>query len=435
MSYTPPFPLGVDQPRWRVMLVTRMFTLDTGGVNGWSLRVLSELTGARSRVLTQQWNQSAQFIFTMDGDDPATAMVSELATDVVVLRWNEYAGYGYVPVFRGIVAQSEDEISDSHVVNFTCHDYLAMLQRRFYTSPNLWNFTNVDQDSIAAQLLSYASAVPSGSGSTSFSPGSFLPLVAYNVNPDGTSRSVASGQVRVRAFTGQSNIGELLDDLAHVIQGFDYDTVPWASGMPNLQRDPVRIFYPSQGVSRSDVTLVFGSTDLGGVASLTRSVNSADYANYQRVLGNNGDSDTSTPQLFSEAWNSDANNVTVNPVGLWQAADNAADVNQQATLDQQAQGNLALSGLLVPSYSLNLAPNAYRWGFPNMGDTVGLVVQSGRLNVTSLPPAGGVRVVGITYTIGDDGQEDVDLTVGRPSTQLFNPLIQSSRDVNALARR
>ena len=48
-----------------------------------------------------------------------------------------------------------------------------------------------------------------------------------------------------------------------------------------------------------------------------------------------------------------------------------------------------------------------------MGDVVPLIVQSGRLNVNT-----NVRVVGITYAIGDDGQEDVTLTVGRPRYHL-----------------
>ena len=50
-----------------------------------------------------------------------------------------------------------------------------------------------------------------------------------------------------------------------------------------------------------------------------------------------------------------------------------------------------------------------------MGDVVPLIIQSGRLNVNTT-----IRVVGITYDIGDDGQEDVTLTLGRPDTTLFD---------------
>jgi hypothetical protein len=111
-------------------------------------------------------------------------------------------------------------------------------------------------------------------------------------------------------------------------------------------------------------------------------------------------------------------------------ADNAADVTIQATLDQKAAGDLALSGVLLPSYTLNLRPGAYTWGNPNMGDIVPLIVKSGRLNVSTT-----VRILGITYGIGDDGDENVALTVGRPAPNFLNLFTQADRDVDALTRR
>jgi hypothetical protein len=65
-----------------------------------------------------------------------------------------------------------------------------------------------------------------------------------------------------------------------------------------------------------------------------------------------------------------------------------------------------------------------------MGDVVPLVVQSGRLNVSTT-----VRVLGITYDIGDDGQEDVALTVGRPASSLLDLLTTADATVDALTRR
>ena len=78
-----------------------------------------------------------------------------------------------------------------------------------------------------------------------------------------------------------------------------------------------------------------------------------------------------------------------------------------------------------------MTPNAYTWGSPNMGDTVPLIVDSGRLQV-----ADRARVLGITYTIGDDGQEDVTPAVTRPQTSRWPKLFNTAdRDVKALARR
>jgi predicted histidine transporter YuiF (NhaC family) len=65
-----------------------------------------------------------------------------------------------------------------------------------------------------------------------------------------------------------------------------------------------------------------------------------------------------------------------------------------------------------------------------MGDTVPLIVRSGRLNVNTT-----VRVVGIAYTIGDDGDENVEVTIGRPTMKLSHLLTKTQREVDALARR
>jgi hypothetical protein len=65
-----------------------------------------------------------------------------------------------------------------------------------------------------------------------------------------------------------------------------------------------------------------------------------------------------------------------------------------------------------------------------MGDTVPLELRSGRLDVSTT-----VRVMGINYAIGDDGQEDVEMVVGRPALTLSALFRQTRRDVDALARR
>jgi len=171
---------------------------------------------------------------------------------------------------------------------------------------------------------------------------------------------------------------------------------------------------------------VYGST----VSTVTRNLDSADYANYQRNVGNNGSADPAAAQLFGEAWNADANNVTVATQGLWMNGSNASDVVLKQTLMDKANGDLGRSGLLIPHYAVGLRPGGYSWGNPNMGDVVPLIIQSGRLNVNTT-----IRVVGITYDIGDDGQEDVQLVLGRPDTTIADIFGSTDRDVDALARR
>ena len=194
---------------------------------------------------------------------------------------------------------------------------------------------------------------------------------------------------------------------------------------PNRPYDWLRLFYPNQGITRTD-PLEYG----GAIATVTRAINSSSYANFERVLGNNASSDPNAAQVYSERWNSDSNNVGVVPIGLWMNTENAADVTIQSTLDQQAQGQLNLDGVLIPSYTIGLTSGTYAEGKFNMGDTVPIIINSGRLKVNTQ-----LRIVGISFDIGEDGEEDVSFTVGRPRTTLANMLAGTAADVDALARR
>jgi hypothetical protein len=407
-------PVPSGRGRWRVTVHARRYT----NVTRQSV-LIAELASATGRRLEQNWNTPAQFTFTLDGHAAEAALVVELATDVIAWRWDEHYGRDR-PMFYGIVDHAEDQVSEqNHAVTFTCHDYAAMLTRRYLTST--YTRTQFDQDTIADDLV-YAAMSASSSSATSLSPGSWLPLTVNYANPDGTYRDVVanpSGQLRDRTYPPQTEIGTAFDELAKVINGFDYAVDPTADAA-------LKIFYPYQGVTRNDLTLAYGSS----VSAFTRTVNSGDYANYWRVLGNNGSADPAAAQLYAERWNGDANNVTQSPQGLWMSADNAADVSIQSTLDDRAAGNLALSGVVTPTYTLTLRPNWYTWGNPNLGDVVPLVAYVGRLKVNTAQ-----RVLGITFDVNDDGDENVALTVGRPTANLLDLVTATTRDVNALTRR
>jgi hypothetical protein len=424
------YPVPAGRGRWRLTLHRRGFAATT-----FDQTQLLELGTARSRSLKRQWDTAAELAFTMNGRSPDCAAISELQHEVYAWRWDDQTGAD-VCVFRGIVDHAEDQITEqAHTVNFVAHDYLAVLGRRPYLPAVPLTLTNVDQDVIAAYLLEYGGG---GNSLAPYAPGSILPIGAVLVGGDGVSTRTLSGTLRTRTYLGGTLVGTALDQLAKVLGGFDYDVVPEPAAADTLQmvdhtgtvanlgagRDALRLFFPSQGAARTDMMFLYG----GNVAGVARTVSSGDYANYVRSLGNNGSSDPNAPQLASAANNADASGTTV---GWWPLADNApSDVNLQATLDQRAQGLLALDGVLVPSYTLTLRPGAYQWGFPNMNDTVPLVIASGRLQVNTT-----VRVVGLTWTIGDDGDEDVAVVVGRPDTSLGDLLARTNTAVNALARR
>jgi hypothetical protein len=398
---------------WRLTLHRRTFSATAyPATTG-----LVELAGARSRRLETARNTPAKLTFTLDGRAPAAAAVQELTTDVLAWRGGEL-------MFAGTVTQTEDVVSEqTHALNVTALDALGLLNRRYLTAPNPLAYAQSDQDAIVADLLAYATTgARSGDGTKAFAPGSLLPLAAARVFPDGSSGRPLSGVLRDRSYEGGSSIGELMTELGACIGGFDLDIAPTAD---ELGHNTLRIFYDpaggGQGVIRPELLLAYGSS----VASLTRSVASGDYANYTRHLGTT--ETTGGPQTYADKWNADASSA---PVGLWQKTENASDVKDPATLAQQAGGDLAAAGELVPSYSLTLRPGWYSPGNPAIGDTVGLMVQSGRLDVSTT-----VRVLGITYAVGDDGDENLELAVGRPAASLSALFRKTRRDIDALGRR
>jgi hypothetical protein len=424
--------LGPTRPLWRFTLHERSFATAAFPAD----TAITELTDCRSRRLETQMNTPATLTFTIDGRSQAALYIQELTTEVMAWRYDAATGIDQL-MFRGIVTQSQDSVSEqTHTVNFTAHDHLAILARRYlgghYVTAmprNGPSYTNEDQDTIIDSLTQSAIFMVAGDLS-SLQPGSILQLRASRVNADGTNRPALSGVLRDRQYANGQSVGDAIIDLTGVLGGPDVDVLPHA----NVDgTDWLRIFPPKtdtgggRGVPRPDLPLVYGTS----VSSFSRSANSIDFANYLRFIGQAPEgSPTGTPPLSADAWNPDAAEGLPGDIGLWQHVENASDVKEQSTLDEKAHGALRDRGVLVPSYSLKLRPDWFHPGHPNLGDTVPLQLAVGRLAVDAT-----VRVLGLNYAIGDDGQEDVDLTVGRPALTLTSLFTDSRRDINALARR
>jgi hypothetical protein len=428
-------PIPAGRGRWRLTLHRRQFNDQT-----WGQTIIVQLDSARNRKLVQAWDMPATLTFDMDGHAPDCALIAELQHDVVAWRWDENSGAD-IPVFRGMVDASDDQIDEqSHTVTFTCHDYLAMFNRRIYTGTQTDYMGSgtppvFDQDYAADQWRSWAAGVfstyPIGSP-TSFSPGCYLPLWTFHSNPDGTQRTPPSGQTRSIAQQGGMVVLTQFDNLAKLSNGFDYDIKPLCMtnnasaqvATNSATRDAMRIFYPQQGVTQSGVTLAYGSS----VSKVQRQLTAADYTNYWRTIGNNGSADNSVSQLAGESWTPDAAGTTV---GTFMTSDSASvSSTNSGWLNQSAAGKVGYYSVLAPTYVLTLTPNFYTWGLINMGDNVPVVIFSGRLKVNTAQ-----RILGITYDIGDDGQEDVDLVVARATTTLGGLMRTQNQAINALSRR
>jgi hypothetical protein len=416
-------PLPAGRGRWRLTLHDRTFGAYGTPAPTWGQTILLEIDDARGRRLEQSWDSGATLTFTCDGHSPCAAMILELQHDVMAWRWSDTDGRD-VCMFRGPITQAEDQLTaDTHTVTYTAHDYLAMLERRMFTALTAAAY-NVDQDTLVSALVQLASQQVTISGPAL---SSYLPLIAARVDGAGAPRAL-SGQVRQRSYYGNATLLETIDALAKVQGGFDYDVLPApeaaALGGP-AGTDVLRVFYPAQGVFRADLALVYGAN----VQALTRTVNSADYANYVRELGNAASSDPAAPQLARDAWNAEATSAAP-AVGLFMLGNNLADVTDPTTLAQHAAGDLGISDDLEPTYTIDLTPGAYQYREPNLGDTLQLVVQSGRLDVNTV-----IRVLGLSYDVGEDGNENVSMTVGKPLPTLRGAFRRMNRDISALTRR
>jgi hypothetical protein len=433
------FPVPAGRGRWRLTLHQRTYAPTPV-----TATVISELSEARNRKLVRAHNTPAVFTFDLDGWRPAARYIAELGTEVIAWRWDDTTGAD-VCYFRGPITASADTIDEqSHTVTITATDYLASLARRISTTVTAGPYGNVDQD-LCVQQIVYTGIAVATSGGLTITPGNYLPLWPgiYNgyvvpVNPDGTNRPTYTGITRTFTLQGNTVILTALDDMSKLAgsgasaggNAFDYDLAPLEQsvvGAGNATYDALRIFYPRQGVIRTAPALYYP----GNVTALSRQVTSADYSNYWRTIGNNQNTTQNAAQLYGEAYTGAASAGQAGAVGLWMSGDSQADqIDVTNWLTQVAQGQLNIYSVLMPTYTLTLAPGSYYENAFAMGDTLPLIVQSGRLNVNT-----SLRVMGLTFETTDDGTEVVTLTVGRAPTTLVDMLGDQAADIRALSRR
>src|SRR5690606_9835308 len=94
-----------------------------------------------------------------------------------------------------------------------------------------------------------------------------------------------TGIDRDRTYEAGDSIGQRIQELSEVIDGFDWDISPVSAS--GLQLD---VWHPMRGSDRG-VVLIYG----GLVAHVQREVNPSDYANALRYTGAEGDEEDPGP--------------------------------------------------------------------------------------------------------------------------------------------
>jgi hypothetical protein len=342
----------------------------------WNVGPTTLLSQARSRRVTWRLTGRSDASFEIDGTDQAAAAIDELISDLWVLR-------SPVPnvtaaLFRGRLGNSGDEIdATAHTSTFQAGDYRAILDARFILPSDL-SILNTDQGQIAWQLIQ----------NTQGQTGGNLGIVQGN--------GLTTGVLRDRSdYPAGKKIGEALDQLSQVDNGFDYDIRPAAD--PRDLTLFLDVYYPARGTDRQAV-LRLGDR----VVKVQRTVDVSEYANAERGTGAE---QTSTGTALNPVLRT-APDLATRPEGRWDGQMADPDLTVQQTIVDKTVRALADSQVIVPAYVLTLKPND--WGGPDdiwLGDPALTVIQSGRVNVVE-----SLRVTEIAAT-WDDETDDVTAAI------------------------
>lgn len=358
------------------------------------------LTAARSRKYVAKLTESSELTFNIDGRHPQAASIEQLLTDVHLL-WTSDAGQTRI-LDRTRVGQPRDILTeDSHSLSVDTMDYREVLNRRILYAADVLTWAGTDQAEIAMGLITQTQDRNSGD----------LGIAR------GWTGSTPTGILRDRTYEAGDSIGQRIQELSEVIDGFEWDILPASPSALRLD-----IWYPQRGTQRG-VVLEYG----GLIASASREESAVDYVNALRYTGG-GD-----PAPAAREYEDPRLGLALGglPQGRWEKAFGDDGLTTDSALRDRAQWQLQESQVIRPTYTVRLRRGA--WDGPDhiwIGDTVRLIIRSGRLAVdTSL------RVYEVQIDIGDDGQEDITLALGGPRPDYRRRATLLERRITDLERR
>jgi hypothetical protein len=349
------------RPRWQLLI---------GPASGGYEYSLSE---ARGRRMAFKLDEADDLAFTLDGRHPLAEAVDELSTDVHAIWTGDNHDVRLLSRCR-VGNTSDDYDEDGHDMQVTGLDYRAVLNTRLLWSNSQLIWAATDQAEIVWGLIQQTQLRAGGDLGISKAWAGTTP----------------TGVLLDRTFEVGDKIGERVSELAERIGGFDWDLTPVSASALELE------VWAERGVDRGVVLETGGLVTKG-----RREVNVSPYANAIRYTGS---SDPVTSPVEAEAVG-----LAQLPEGRWEAVFGDDGLNTQAALDDRAAWQLATSQVLQPVYTMTLKPGA--WGGPDhiwLGDPVRVIPRSGRLRRVDAR----LRVYEITVTLGESGEETVEVTVG-----------------------
>lgn len=306
-------------------------------------RVTAELP-AESATAVEILNAPGSLTVSMPLSAGGTSLrpgdVTERSAAAILLRDDTVVGFGIIETTSMDVA--------SNTVTLGClgwHHYLRNLYLRHDAV-----FIGWDQAGIVAWLAEYATA-KSGALAT------------------GTTRIAATGRARDRSYLGweRHSIGELIEDLSAVIDGFNFRYEP-VVGAEGYTVDML-LQYPATGRTTNYVFEVGGNVEL-----LDQEGDGSGMANSVEMIGSGQGPEA--PIVTA----TDVDVLGTTP--LWEAVETHSDVTRVSTLQEKAQRRLTMgrSPVRVPTLRIG-ADVEPRLGTYHVGDRVRVRGSYGLLDV------------------------------------------------------
>lgn len=336
-----------------------MWTLSAGPASGSA--AVRELTKAKSRRFTARVDGAFDLQFSIDARQDEASTLVPLATDV-------WAWRDGVKMFRGRYCPAQGQLSpDVHTISIQCVDYRGLLvaMNRNVGVAGRFFAAGTDQAVIAWTLIHETQALTGGNLGITNGIGS------------------SSATTRERTLEPFKPIGEDIAQMGRLDNGFEWEIDPDKA----LNR-----WYPTRG-SVTNVVLDYG----GLVSAAAWQIDPGRFANHVAVTGSEG----LTPVTATSG------TIGSDPRGRWELTEGSPSVINQATLTARAPALLAQTSVLDIDWQATLKPGV--WNGPShfwIGDTVKFAVNDGPWNFSDP-----YRIVEMQIAIGEDGQEDVTLSL------------------------
>ena len=315
-----------------------------------------------------------------DGRSSHVGSIGDFNTDLFVSRDGQR-------LHRGVIVPSDTVDGDGHTTTLASYDYRWRLGSR--TILDTLDFDQVDQETIGWGVIDHLQAQVGGN----------LGIVR---NP---ARDVS--KLRDRTYEPGDNAAQRLDELGRVRDSHDWEIGP----------DLVFRTWPNGRGRQGVTTLILG----GNVDRAERQADVGTFANAVRVTGD----DTTVPAVAL------ADDLASTSRLRWDTNISASSTTRQSSVDSHAAGQVIQRSKVAAGWKVTLSSG---WWAPErlwLGDTIRLIVRSGRLDVDTT-----VRVVEVSVDVDlTSGAETVSASLDAPPPDMASQWRRLVRRLNELEQR